>query len=1200
MRAMCFALLTALCPLSGLAALPAGAAAQIISVQGQGEQRAAEVAAWAPAQTQQALAGGAFVRTLAASKMALLFADETQVRLNQHSVLQVKQVDREKKESTLLLNLGRAWAQSKRPTGGRLNFETPAATAGIRGTDWELDVDASGKTLLTVFSGTVEFANAQGRLTVSSQQAVMAEVGRAPVRIVLSNPRQRIQWVSALSADPLRHLDERGVPATLRPALQALGRGDLSAPRAALAGMPTPATADLADWPVLLQAAAATLGGQTQDARQALQTLLAQPGSHPDAAHLMLSDLHLVAGDFDAASQVLQAGLQQHPQAADLLAQLARTQMLADQLEASASTLARTRDADTAAVLLAQGELARRQGLSADTLQAYTRATRVAPGDDRGWLGLGSAQAELERVAPARTHLQQALTLKPQAPGAQGELGTLETFANRFGPAEQAFASALAHNPADYVALTGLGLLRLKQGQPEAALDAFLRAGVMEPRYARAKAYTAVAYYQLGRHSDAIEAMTQASALDDKDPLPYLFLSQMHTDLLQPGEAVQAARAAVQRLPYLKSLNQVANDQKGSANFGAALAFFGLEDWALELAQRSYSPYWGGSHLFLADRYLGEFNKNSELFQGFLSDPLAFGASNRFSSLLQRAGHYGQLEFAHDDMGFVTRSPSITLNGLGNSMVPLAYFVQWQPARATDFGLDVGASGQPLMADPSGSADIDAGVGTLGLGVQATDQLGLFFYHNSFTAKVTGRNSTFGISSAETGYLASTRFDLSTRQTALGLAYRWTPDAQTWVKVDRSSNRNTVTAYPTQFSLDGLDLTLGMDFNPDKRFSDLQLRHTMDLSPATRLSLGLEQVRETQYSNSSGLGLLSLDDDSEAFLNGLAMAFAGTNDIRRRFTGLDFSLQHRLSAAWQLDASLGFNRLHEQVIGQNATALEGFGVIDESEAQSDQTWNTTHPRLGLVYQPNDQFSLRLAYQDWMRPLSVSTLAPVQTAGIALEDRLLEAGGRLKRSVLQLGWTPDAQTFWLARLDRQDINNPVAAGVDLRTPSLPFLEALRNAQSFNLSSIDLLEATPEVERGRLDAVTLAVNRLLTANLSGYAKYIWQDGRNRSHDNSTPRLSDGLRMAFVPKNTLALGVSWAGAPRLQLGARLVYRSDRFEDMSNLTLWPAAWALDLLAIWQTQDKRWNFGLGAINLGGNKSARQFERYVADVRYRF
>src|SRR5262249_21323083 len=128
--------------------------------------------------------------------------------------------------------------------------------------------------------------------------------------------------------------------------------------------------------------------------------------------------------------------------------------------------------------------------------------------------------------------------------------------------------------------------------------------------------------------------------MDEKDPLPYLYLTQMYTDLFRAGEAVDASREALQRLPNLKSLNQVANNQQGTGNVGYSLSFFGLEEWAIELAQQAYSPYNATSHLFLADRYRGDYNRNSEFFQGFLTDPTAFGGSNRFSTLLPTARQY--------------------------------------------------------------------------------------------------------------------------------------------------------------------------------------------------------------------------------------------------------------------------------------------------------------------------------------------------------------------------------------------------------------------------------------------------------------------------------------------------------------------------------------------------------------------------------
>lgn len=389
MRPGSLALSCALCvplvlvPTPGHTTIAAGSAAQIVSLQGGGEQRAADSAPWTAAQTSQLLAGGAYVRTLSASKMALLFADDTQVRLNQNSVLQVKNLARGSEPTTLLLSLGRAWAQTKRANDSRLNLQTPAATAGIRGTDWELDVDANGKTLLTVLSGVVEFSNAQGAVTVGSNEAAMAEVGRAPVKIQLSNPRDRIQWVNALTADPTRHLHADQVPA----------KPD-------------------GPWVAILSSAKAIQGGDSALARRQLADLIDAPQGVPPAAYLILSDLQLVDGAFAEAANTLQNGLSRHPQEPDLLAQLARVYLLTDRLDDSAATLARARQADTASVLLAQGELARRQGNASATELAFGRATRVAPGDDRGWFGLGSAQNEREAVGPARSSLLKALELK--------------------------------------------------------------------------------------------------------------------------------------------------------------------------------------------------------------------------------------------------------------------------------------------------------------------------------------------------------------------------------------------------------------------------------------------------------------------------------------------------------------------------------------------------------------------------------------------------------------------------------------------------------------------------------------------------------------------------------------------------------------------------------------------------------------------
>ncbi|RYF69383.1 MAG: tetratricopeptide repeat protein, partial [Comamonadaceae bacterium] len=629
------------------------------------------------------------------------------------------------------------------------------------------------------------------------------------------------------------HLAAEPVPESMAPVRVALQARDLPAARAALAQGRGSAPAS---WVAVMEAAIALQSGEALAAREQLARLVAlnTPAAAPLPAWLMQSDLQLMDGDGPAAVQTLRTALQHWPAHPALVAQLARVQMLSDRVDDTTATLAATQGTAHADIALVRAELARRRGDAPATLAAYTEATQLAPGDARGWQGLGSAHTEREDPRPARENLQRALSITRDAPGAYGELGTLETFVNQFTEAGAAFAAALGDNPADYVALTGQGLLHLKQGQPQQALDDFLRAGVMEPRYARAKTWTAVAYYQLGRHQDALATLHQASRLDDKDPVPYMLLAQIHTDLFQPGEAVQAARAAVERMPYLKSLNQVANDQKGSANLGASLAFFGMEEWAQELARQSFTPYWGGSHLFLADRYQGEFNKNSALFQGFLTDPMAFGASQRYSSLLQQPGVHGVVGVTLDKDLYRMRAPAVTLNGMNNTHVPVSWFFKAQSAHASDFPFDLQVNNTPAIR--AGFGAVRAQAVTLGAGMQPTDRINLFAYVNQFDMRLRGQN----LFDFETG------LDNKSTQGALGMAYRWGPTEQTWIKLGRSLEDIVLRDYPTLYLAPPFLSLMGVSSLPSKRFSDVQLRHTVDTAPGSRFSVALEHVREHQ------------------------------------------------------------------------------------------------------------------------------------------------------------------------------------------------------------------------------------------------------------------------------------------------------------------------------------------------------------------
>ncbi len=1166
-------------PAHAFAALPPGAAAQILTLQGSGEQRTGVEPHWQPARIAQALAAGDFVRTREASRMALLFADQTQVRLHQNTVLQVKGVATAAQPlTTMLLEIGRAWAQTRRVPDSRLELQTPAATAGIRGTDWDVEVEPGGRTLLTVLSGTVTFANQYGSVVVGRHQAAVAEIGKPPVRIELSQPADRVQWVNALVAEPLRRLPAAEVPAPLLPARAALASRDAAALHAALDGARAQAQPA---WLAVFQAALDVLTGRSGDAVRQLAAVLTRADA-PVAAYGMLADLQLVDGENAQAQATLRAGLARWPGTPVLRAQLAQAQLLANRIEESVATLATVRPGDPAELWLARGALARREGDAQGTLAAYAQATRLAPEDDRAWFGLGSAHTEREDGVPARAALQRALQLQPAGAGYRGELGTLETFRNDWPQARAAFDAALADNAADYVALTGRGLLHLKQGEPEAALDDFLRAGVMEPRYARARTYTAVAYWQLGRQEDAIATLQQAAALDAKDPLPWLFLAQVHTDLFRAGDAVQAARRAVERMPYLKSLNQLANDQQGRANFGAALAFFGMEEWALELAQQGYHPYWGGSHLFLADRYPGEFNKNSELFQGFLADPLAFGGSPRFSTLLQRPGAYGVVGATHDRDFYRLSAPSFAVNGLAHPGYPLAFFAKGQRANVSGMPVEIGAGREDY--------DARARVDTIAVGARLTERLGALIYLTQTDIGLGGRRASdfFG-----DGTVGTSRIDNTTRQATFGLSYRWSPAAQTWVKLGSSTDDSEFYGLSSPFANELGSGSLGLVGILRKRVTDLQLHHTSDPDARTRVSIGLEHVREAQDHQVGGMGPVTLDFFGMPFAD--TMVFTGFNDITRRFSAVTLGAERRLSPAVRVDATVVANWLRQEVHGRNSIGFVALDAADGTDAEEKGRQRALTPRLGIVFQPRPQLTVRAAYQDWLRPLSVSTLTSVQTAGIPVEDRLVEAGGRHRRIVAQAALTLGEDTFVAARIERLRVANLASPGVDLRTPSLPFLEELRNAQVVNLSTADLLEGTPSFRRGTLRAAAIGVNRMIGRHASGYAKLLHQDSTSRPDDAAGPG-----RIPYLPRWTVAVGATWAGAGRLYLSGRLVHRSLRYEDQENLKPLPAGTTLDLMGFWETADKRWVVGAAALNLLRATSGRQTRRYLVDVRYRF
>jgi hypothetical protein len=710
--------------------------------------------------------------------------------------------------------------------------------------------------------------------------------------------------------------------------------------------------------------------------------------------------------------------------------------------------------------------------------------------------------------------------------------------------------------------------MQLKQGKPDEALQSFLKAGVLEPRYARASLYTGVAYYQLGNTYRAEEMMRRAMEQDPTDPLPHMMVSLIEADRLNYGAATASARKAADLMPYLKSLNQLLNNQKGNANVGSALAGFGLEEWAEAIAHEVYTPYWAGSALFLADRYSGDFNKNSELFKGFLSDPTVFGASNRFNSLVAAPGHHQTFGVRAISQEEHETEASAVFNGYSVSARPFAYYLGLDYSRLTPGSLDLSAHSRTA---------------TLGLGFKPTFETSLFGFGNS-----TRIDST--LTDKSIGFIGDTA-SIDDKRADLGGSYRFSPSSQLWLKAGHGSediaingvfySPSIASTFNDQFFAD-VNPTGSIDrYQSHVTQNDVQLKYVGDIG-ANRLSIGFEHGEEKKQLDS-------------------AVTFAPIKSTLSQTTKYDTDVGY-LSDQWRgsnvmAEGTLAYTRFEQRFATASGLQFGKFNPLPPVTKRQDLDANKADPRLGLAWQPAEGSTVRLAYQQWRRPASVATLDQVDTAGIPVDDRLTALGGRLKRTRLQFEQEAGKQTFFMLYADHRQIDNPSnpSAG-SVADINLQDLERLRNRNRLSLEAVDLLEETPEFSAGRVNAVGFAVNQIVSSQLALAARYQHMQTRN------TSIAFNGKLIPWLPKNLMMLEANWLPMPRWQLGAQMTYRSSRYTDEANTSLLSSGWGAGLRGYWESEDKRLSVEGIAENLYSDKDAAAVRkaRVGLQVIYRF
>ena len=168
-------------------------ASQLVEFSGKVEITVANTNDWQPAHINQFLHPGDRLRTAADSRATLQLSDRSVIRVGQSSVLEIQPPTPPARHRFGLKHGALLFLDREQPAD--VEFETPLATAAIRGTEFFLEVaGADATTRLALLDGAVDLKADGGELQLTNGQQALVEPGR-PAQLTAALPAVNlIQW----------------------------------------------------------------------------------------------------------------------------------------------------------------------------------------------------------------------------------------------------------------------------------------------------------------------------------------------------------------------------------------------------------------------------------------------------------------------------------------------------------------------------------------------------------------------------------------------------------------------------------------------------------------------------------------------------------------------------------------------------------------------------------------------------------------------------------------------------------------------------------------------------------------------------------------------------------------------------------------------------------------------------------------------
>ncbi|MEO5331394.1 MAG: tetratricopeptide repeat protein [Magnetococcus sp. YQC-5] len=513
------------------------------------EFKAASASEWKTTGAGQILHAGDQIRTGTHSRVSLLLADESLIKLKENSnfslgdvapsagwtMLESKLEKPPSIQSQFTLMQGGVWFLNKNREVA-ITFKTPTATIGVRGTELVVELDPTQTLQVASLEGSAMIQNTQGEVVISSGEEAITRPGAAPVKQLLLHPENAVQWIVAVPSLFIpQDLKQSG------PGWSELKQGRFAEALAVFEQNRKPESV------TLMGRMAALMALHRFKEAEGILTMAREYSMKDPLFALQQAWFDLMTGEIVRANQALVASTTRHPQEVMGWQLRTLTALALDHREEmqESARQAITHGARSATSWIIHAYVQQARFLLDGAESSIHKALTLEPENVTALMALARLQFGNGRTSDALATMNKAAKQAPENAEVNNLHGYVLFSMHKDEEAILAFQKAAKQDTTLAEARMGLGLTFMRQGETARAFEEITTAVLLDPRRSLIRSYWAKMLYQVARHDKALDVLKMARTLDPRDPTPLLYEAVILRDLNKPTEAIQTINQAI-------------------------------------------------------------------------------------------------------------------------------------------------------------------------------------------------------------------------------------------------------------------------------------------------------------------------------------------------------------------------------------------------------------------------------------------------------------------------------------------------------------------------------------------------------------------------------------------------------------------------------------------------------------------------------